>query len=121
MRWAGFDSSYDTWQSSNSLEHLEVFETYINKPFDTAAVFLIQNAKCPKDHIEALNGENKTKWLDAMQKEMKSFENHKCYTIQPRNGTLRTLKGHWIFTLKTNQIDNSTIFKARYVLKGCAQ
>ena len=70
---------------------------------------------------EALDGEEKKQWMDAMQDEMKSLHDNHTYDLVKLPKGKRALETRWIFRVK--QDSNSTLprYKARLMVKGFRQ
>ena len=75
----------------------------------------------PVCYQEAVEREDKTEWLSAMQEEMNSLLKNQTYTlVQPVEGK-KVLRNRWIFKLKTEEGKVKPRYKARLVVKGFAQ
>lgn len=65
----------------------------------------------PKTKKEALESENKEKWIAAINEEMESLEKHNTWTIVEKPKNKRIIHSRWLFKIKD-------IYKARLVAKG---
>ncbi|CAI7910566.1 unnamed protein product [Closterium sp. NIES-54] len=72
---------------------------------------------------QALGGEHKEKWREAMDKELKALEERNTWKVVPigvaRNKTVLT--GKWVFRVKTKADGTIDKFKARWVVRGFDQ
>ncbi|CAI7883349.1 unnamed protein product [Closterium sp. NIES-53] len=72
---------------------------------------------------QALGGEHKEKWREAMDKELKALQEHNTWKVVPigvaRNKTILT--GKWVFRVKTKADGTIDKFKARWVVRGFDQ
>ena len=68
-----------------------------------------------------MGDENKMKWVDAMQNEMKSLhENHSFELVKLPKGK-RALKNRWVYRVKQEEHASQSRYKARLVVKGYSQ
>jgi len=75
----------------------------------------------PECYLEGIESEEKKKWLDAMQDEMKSlYDNHTFDLVKLPKGK-KALKNRWIYRVKQESNSTSPRYKARLVLKGYIQ
>ncbi|CAI7833945.1 unnamed protein product, partial [Closterium sp. NIES-53] len=72
---------------------------------------------------QALGGEHKEKWGEAMDRELKALEERNTWKVVPisvaRNKTILT--GKWVFRIKTKADGTIEKFKARWVVRGFDQ
>ncbi|CAI7789088.1 unnamed protein product [Closterium sp. NIES-53] len=72
---------------------------------------------------QALGGEHKEKWREAMDRELKALEEWNTWKVVPisvaRNKTILT--GKWVFRIKTKADGTIEKFKARWVVRGFDQ
>ncbi|CAI7890601.1 unnamed protein product [Closterium sp. NIES-54] len=80
----------------------------------------------PKEPVtvqQALGGEHREKWLEAMDKELKALEDRNTWKVVPisvaKNKTILT--GKWVFRVKTKADGTIEKFKARWVVRGFDQ
>ncbi|RVX05220.1 Retrovirus-related Pol polyprotein from transposon TNT 1-94 [Vitis vinifera] len=74
-----------------------------------------------KSYEEAMGDENKIKWVDAMQNEMKSLhENHSYELVKLPKGK-RALKNRWVYRVKQKEHTLQPRYKVRLVVKGFSQ
>ncbi|CAI7803621.1 unnamed protein product [Closterium sp. NIES-53] len=89
-------------------------------------VTAVHGTAIPKEHVtvqQALGGEHKEKWREAMDKELKALEERNTWKVVPigvaRNKTVLT--GKWVFRVKTKADGTIDKFKARWVVRGFDQ
>ncbi|CAI7885062.1 unnamed protein product [Closterium sp. NIES-54] len=79
--------------------------------------------KEPATVQQALGGEHKEKWREAMDKELKALQERNTWKVVPigvaRNKTVPT--GKWVFRVKTKADGTIDKFKARWVVRGFDQ
>ncbi|CAI7892600.1 unnamed protein product [Closterium sp. NIES-53] len=89
-------------------------------------VTAVHGATIPKEPAtvqQALEGEHREKWREAMDKELKALEERNTWKIVPigvaQNKTILT--GKWVFRVKTKADGTIDKFKARWVVRGFDQ
>ena len=75
----------------------------------------------PECFEEAMESEEKQKWLEAMQDEMKSLHENHTYDLAKLPKGKRALENRWIFRVKHESNSASLRYKARLVVKGFRQ
>ncbi|CAI5475165.1 unnamed protein product [Closterium sp. Yama58-4] len=79
--------------------------------------------KEPATVQQALGGEHREKWREAMDRELKALEERNTWKVVPisvaRNKTILT--GKWVFRVKTKADGTIEKFKARWVVRGFDQ
>ncbi|CAI7875378.1 unnamed protein product [Closterium sp. NIES-54] len=87
------------------------------------AVHGTDTPKEPATVQQALGGEHKEKWREAMDKELKALQERNTWKVVPigvaRNKTILT--GKWVFHVKTKADGTIEKFKARWVVRGFDQ
>ncbi|CAI7876366.1 unnamed protein product [Closterium sp. NIES-53] len=87
------------------------------------AVHGTDTPKEPATVQQALGGEHKEKWREAMDKELKALQERNTWKVVPidvaRNKTVLTRK--WVFRVKTKADGTIDKFKARWVVRGFDQ
>lgn len=79
------------------------------------------NTTTPQDAQEALTSNEHEKWKRAMEEERASLKKNKTWELVNQPANKKILKTRWVFKKKYNDHDNSIEYKARLVVKGCAQ
>ncbi|CAI7746840.1 unnamed protein product [Closterium sp. NIES-53] len=89
-------------------------------------VTAVHGAEPPKEPAtiqQALGGEHREKWREAMDKELKALQEHNTWKVVligvARNKTILT--GKWVFRVKTKAGGTIDKFKARWVVRGFDQ
>ena len=77
----------------------------------------------PTTYKEAVNSPQALQWIAAMDAEIDELEKRKVYTLveKPNQKGLRTLRGKWVFLVKTDEDGGTARFKARWVVQGFRQ
>ncbi|CAI7885961.1 unnamed protein product [Closterium sp. NIES-53] len=87
------------------------------------AVHGTDTPKEPATSQQALGGEHREKWREAMDKELKALQERNTWKVVPiglaRNKTIITRK--WVFRVKTKGDGTIDKFKARWVVRGFDQ
>ncbi|CAI7781103.1 unnamed protein product [Closterium sp. NIES-54] len=89
-------------------------------------VTVVHGTETPKEPAivqQALGGEHREKWREAMDKELKAPKERNTWKVVPigmaRNKTILT--GKWVFRVKTKADGTIDKFKARWVVRGFDQ
>ncbi|CAI7789542.1 unnamed protein product, partial [Closterium sp. NIES-53] len=89
-------------------------------------VTAVHGTEIPKEPAtvqQALGGEHREKWREAMDKELKALEERNTWKVVPigmaQNKTILT--GKWVFRVKTKADGTIDKFKARWVVRGFDQ
>ncbi|CAI7897660.1 unnamed protein product [Closterium sp. NIES-53] len=89
-------------------------------------VTAVHGTEIPKEPAtvqQALGGEHREKWREAMDKELKALDERNTWKVVPigvaRNKTVLT--GKWVFRVKTKADGTIDKFKARWVVRGFDQ
>lgn len=70
---------------------------------------------------EALNGNDGENWRIAMQEEYDALMENNTWVLTDLPANRKALNSRWIFKTKRNAAGDVTRYKARLVVKGCAQ
>ena len=80
-----------------------------------------ENNAEPRNVKEALNGEHKTEWKEAMQNEIDSLKKHQVWDLVELPPGRKAIGSKWIFKLKTDADGKIERYKARLVAQGFNQ
>ena len=72
----------------------------------------------PTSYDQAINSENSTLWLYAMEEELKSMKDNEVWDLVELPKGIKTIGCKWIFKTKHDSKGNVEIYKARLVEKG---
>lgn len=75
----------------------------------------------PECYDEAMESDEKKKWLDSMQDEMKSLHDNHTFDLVKFPKGKKALENRWIFRVKQESTSTSPRYKARLVVKGFRQ
>ena len=75
----------------------------------------------PASVEEALSGEHKGKWEEAMRSEMDSLKENGVYELVDRPKGKKVVKSKWVLRVKTNEKGEIEKYKGRVVAKGYSQ
>ena len=72
----------------------------------------------PASVEEALSGEHRGKWEEAMRSEMDSLKGNGLYELVDRPKGKKVVKSKWVLRVKTNEKGEVEKYKARVIAKG---
>ena len=75
----------------------------------------------PESYKEAVETEDREKWEEAMQDEMKSLHDNHTFELVNLPKGKRALKNKWVFRVKQQEHTSQPRYKARLVVKGFNQ
>lgn len=75
----------------------------------------------PQSFAEAIEMEEKDKWLQAMEEEIQSLKENQTYDLVELPKGRKALRNKWVFKLKNEENNPNPRYKARIVVKGCNQ
>jgi transposase InsO family protein len=75
----------------------------------------------PLTYNEAVKGENKRKWVHAMEDEMDSLRENKTWELVNLPADRKPIGCKWVYKIKTNEKGEAKRFKARLVAQGFTQ
>ena len=75
----------------------------------------------PTSYDQAINSENSTLWLYAMEEELKSMKDNEVWDLVELPKEIETIGCKWIFKTKHDSKGNVERYKARLVAKGYTQ
>ncbi|CAI7927907.1 unnamed protein product [Closterium sp. NIES-54] len=88
-------------------------------------VTAVHGTEIPKEHAtvqQALGGEHREKWHEAMDKELEALKECNTWKVVPIGARYKTiLTGKWVFCMKTKADGTIDKFKARWVVRGFDQ
>lgn len=83
--------------------------------------FLVSFHNEPQSFEEAMASPNKDKWLAAMQDEYNSLMKNNVWEIVDRPNNCSIVSCKWVFKLKSDDLGNYSVYKARLVARGFSQ
>ena len=78
---------------------------------------LTKNFIEPENFENAINSEQKDKWLEAMKSEIESLNDTETWDLVPKEKGQNIIPGRWVYEIKHDSNGNIDKFKARYVAK----
>lgn len=75
----------------------------------------------PKSYEEAIKSKDSNKWKSAMEEEMKMMKDRKVWTLVDKPYNKKILGNRWVYTVKCNERNLITRYKARLVAQGFRQ
>jgi hypothetical protein len=72
----------------------------------------------PATYMEAMEGPESEKWLEAMKSKIRSMYDNQVWTLVDIPSDCKVVENKWIFKKTTDADSNVTIHKARLVAKG---
>lgn len=102
--------------------HLQDFEIEDTEDKLQTCIDFCYRAVCdiPQTYQDAITSTKSKQWKDAMDKEMRSLEENKTFTLTKLPPGRQPVGGRWVYALKRD-IDGSEKYKARFVAKGYSQ
>ena len=88
---------------------------------DAVQSTLTKNFIEPENFENAINSEQKDKWLEAMKTETESLNEAETWDLVPKEKVQNIIPGRWVYKIKHDSNGNIDKFKARYVAKGFKQ
>ena len=74
----------------------------------------------PNTYAEAIASVDCEKWIEAMEKEMRSLLRNKTFKLTTLPPGFKLIGGRWVYAIKTDPQGN-LVYKARWVAKGFSQ
>ena len=75
----------------------------------------------PTSFEEAMRNDHSSKWLEAMEDEMKSMNANKVWNLEIIPKGAKTIGCKWVYKIKLDSQGNIERYKARLVVKGFTQ
>lgn len=100
----------------NNLRMPQRFEDYV-----MLAALDTDDGEEPSSYQEAVQGHQKEQWLRAMDSEITSLKENKTWVLQELPPSRKAIPCKWVYKIKRNPDGTVDKFKARLVVKGCAQ
>ncbi|KAI5699156.1 hypothetical protein M8J77_025850 [Diaphorina citri] len=93
--------------------------------FDDYEVYLASNGmsfvnNIPVDYVDMMSNIDKEKWLEAMDREIKSIEENKTWDIVQKPVDKKILTSKWVYAYKEHETSENK-YKARLVVRGYEQ
>ena len=82
---------------------------------------LLSDEAEPESYADAMEDENRKKWIEAMQDEMNSLHENHTYELVKLPKGKRALKNKWVYRIKQDESTSHPRYKARLVVKGFTQ
>jgi hypothetical protein len=101
------------WRPREGLKELDDYEVYNTEEF--------QMEGDPTSFEEAIRSDNSSKWLEAMEDEIKSMSTNKVWDLKHIPKGVKTVGCKWVYKTKHDFQGNIERFKARLVAKGFTQ
>jgi hypothetical protein len=77
--------------------------------------------KEPETYGEAISGTECASWTEAMESEIKSLNENGTWTLEKLPAGFKAIPCKWVYKVKNNPDGSIDRYKARLVIKGCAQ
>lgn len=75
----------------------------------------------PESYEQAVHNDNKDEWQEAMKDEMQSHRENQTWELMNLPAGKKAIPCKWVFKVKNNPDGSIERYKARLVIKGCAQ
>jgi hypothetical protein len=97
--------------------------TLLSKPTEywRGSAAIASEVIVPNTYREAMASPNKVDWLNAMEDEIRSLQQHNTYTLEKVPPGANVLPVRWVYNIKRDPLGNIERFKARLVVKGFRQ
>ena len=97
--------------------------TYIDnlESSEDELALIVNNNNEPNSYKEAVNSPNKKEWQEAMNIEIKQLNKQNTWELVQLPSNRTSLKGRWVYKIKTDKDNKIIKYKARWVVKGYNQ
>jgi hypothetical protein len=112
---------YFYYEPSNDFDSDDELEDIPTSQLDDSALRCIANYKIPTTYKEAIEFPEKEKWIQAMNKEIKSLQDHRTWDIMPKPPNVKPIKSKWVYAIKHDPATSTMRYKARLVAAGYSQ
>jgi hypothetical protein len=89
--------------------------------WDPVLSVMVTDQDEPATYMEAMEGPESEKWLEAMKSEIRSMYDNQVWTLVDIPNDCKAVENKWISKKKTDTDGNVTVYKARLVAKGLRQ
>jgi len=79
------------------------------------------NSSDPTNFEEALHSDQRTQWIKAMENEIQSLHDNQTWELVDLPVNKKAIPSKWVYKTKNNPDGTIERYKARLVIKGCAQ
>jgi hypothetical protein len=93
----------------------------ISDDYDVYVSKKIQMEGDPTSFEEAMRSAHSSKWLEAMEDEIKSMSTNRVWDLKEISKEAKTVGCKWVYKTKCDSKENIEIFKTRLVAKGFTQ
>ena len=95
------------------------YTNFVNDFADTDFCFRA-TVPVPKTYKQAISSEESSRWIEAMDEEIKSLHSNNTYSLVPYPADAKVVGGRWVYAVKTDP-GGTDRYKARYVAQGFKQ
>ena len=81
----------------------------------------VEEISIPNNYNQAINCEDKEKWIEAMNDEMDSMKSNQVWELVEKPKDVKVVSTKWIYTIKKDADGNIQRYKARFVARGFSQ
>lgn len=108
---------YNLRENRRPPRRLEDYELYM----DDTLLACILDEDDPVSYDEAMSSENKAKWTEAIESEIKALEENDTWIVEKNPNNAEVIDSKWVFKGKKDEAGNISRFKARLVARGFKQ
>jgi hypothetical protein len=96
-------------------------DTFLKIAFEEDSAFRANEPDLPRTYEEAVNGEEKEKWKEAMDEEIGTLEKMGTWKLEDLPAERKTVGCKWVFAKKRDENGQVIHYKARLVAQGFSQ